>query len=1066
MFIKFKSLQINFHKLFVKNYISLCILQLKRVLNANYTIYDASAGSGKTYTLTREYLKIILSGSSFKNYQNILALTFTNKAVNEMKERILNSLSDFSLTMDESKASSMFLELCKALDISASDLQKRAKRLHKDILHNYAFFDVSTIDKFTHRLIRTFAKDLKLPQNFEVVLDTNLLLEEAVANLIQKAGTDEKLTQFLIDFALEKIDADKSWDMTTDLIKVGKLLFNENNTEPLKKIRNKSSVDFLDLKKIILSDIKNTEATLKATSTKILETIANNGLDFGNFKSSYFPKFILSLNGGNYNQNFNAGWKQNFDSNPLYTKTCSDDIKAILDGLHPEFIEQFNTIKNSIYQRQMYKNIYTNIVPLTVLNEIQKEIKTLEEEKDILPISSFNTIISNEIKDQPAPFIYERIGEKYRHYFIDEFQDTSEMQWGNLIPLIANALESEDLTGKKGSLLLVGDAKQAIYRWRGGKSEQFTGLTNATANPFYVSSTVQELPQNYRSHQEIINFNNDFFTHISSYLNNQIHQDLFLKGNQQKPNLKTEGYVNLQFLTSDEDENEQYCANTLTIIKELKEKEYNLGDICILTRKKAHGNTIASYLQQHNIPIISSESLLLSNNDKVNFLVNLIQFSIQPENLETSYSILFFLSEKANNTHLFIQEHLRDLSNYLLKTYDFNIDFFKKSSLYDGLELVLKKFNLTPKSDAYITFFMDVVYEVELKNGLSTFFFLDYWEKKKESLSITAPENVSAVRVMTIHKSKGLEFPVVIFPFANEPIYKEIEPKLWLPVNPDEFNGFDELLISKKQEVLNYGAKAEEIYHKEHHNLELDAYNLLYVALTRAEKALFILSKNSIDKNDNYKTNSYSGLFISYLKHLQQWQDNEPNYVFGSLEKNTTPKKVSPLQIINHNYTYKDRSAFTIVAQSGKLWDTTTEDAINKGNLYHTVFGWIKTKNDIETAFTKLNIQNNLSTEEIETLKSKVTQVITHPKLAPYYKEGNIIKNEKGIITESGLILRPDRIIIQNNDVTIIDYKTGKKDAAYHRQIIGYASVLETMGYTITNKILIYINDNITLEFI
>ncbi|MGY8915452.1 MAG: UvrD-helicase domain-containing protein, partial [Flavobacteriales bacterium] len=711
-------------------------MQIKLVQNANYKIYNASAGSGKTFTLTKEYLKIILASNSNRSFRQILAITFTNKAVNEMKQRILGSLFDFGETKALKDASPMFLTISDELQLSAEDLQKKAKNTLKEILHNYAFFDVSTIDKFTHRLIRTFAKDLKLPQNFEVILDTTLLLDEAIARLINKAGTNEELTNVLLDFALEKANEDKSWDISLDLAKIGKLLFDENHADHLKQIADKEIGDFLVLKKKIRSNIAKNELELHSTAHKILEIIHTHGLEFSDFKSSWFPKFIAKIADKNYVMDFKAGWKQNFASDPLYTKTCPNATKAVLDSLHPQFTELFHIIKEEAIALLFHKNAYGNIVPLTVLNAIQREVKALEMERDQLPISSFNRIISKEIKNQPAPFIYERLGEKYRHYFIDEFQDTSEMQWNNLIPLIGNALESEDLLGQKGSLLLVGDAKQAIYRWRGGKAEQFLNLINLEKNPFVLSPDTQNLPANYRSCEEVIKFNNDFFTVASPFLNNVTYNQLFLEGNKQEYNSKKGGLVNISFVEESEEmtEDEHYCAQILNSIKEVREKNFGLKDICILTRSRKHGIIVADFLMNEGIPIISSETLLLNSSPKVQFLIALLQYSIDPNNKEIAFEILYFLSRDEGPNHNFIASHLGEVGALLKNEYDFDTKYLKQHSVYDGLEHAIKQFNLIEGSDAYITYLMDTVLEVEQKDGSSPHSFLTYWEKKKDKL--------------------------------------------------------------------------------------------------------------------------------------------------------------------------------------------------------------------------------------------------------------------------------------------------------------------------------------------
>ncbi|MGB5498476.1 MAG: UvrD-helicase domain-containing protein [Maribacter sp.] len=1031
-----------------------------------FKIYNASAGSGKTHTLTKEYLKIVLSIPG--SFGQILAITFTNKAVNEMKERILNSLHEFSTTNTNEGASVLFVELMSELDLDLSELREKAKKTIKEILHNYGFFDISTIDKFTHRLIRTFAKDLKIVQNFEVVLDTDLLLNEAVDKLLEKVGQDRAMTKVLMDFALEKINEDKSWDVSFDLNKIGKLLFNETNAEHLKLIQDKDLTDFKELKKVITEHIEGYKHELVENASKALRLIQDNGLVTSDFKSGFFPKFMMKIESGDIGLDFDAGWKRNFETEPLYTKSCPEDIKAILDGLHPQFMNIFKKIEDVFHQMVFLINIYKNLVPLTVLNAIQKEVKKIQEEKGQLSISEFNTIISNEIKNQPAPFIYERLGEKYRHYFIDEFQDTSELQWNNLVPLIGNALEGEDNQGNIGSLFLVGDAKQAIYRWRGGKAEQFLGLINGNTNPFVISPKIFDLPSNYRSHEEIIKFNNDFFTITSPLLSSQLYHGLFEKGNRQKFNKKKDGLVQLTFLETEEDQDLDllYCEEVLKTIHSILHKAYSYNDIAILVRDNKHGIILADFLSEKKVPIISPDSLLISNNKKVQFLINLLLYNNQQDNLEASYNILYFLSGDQENKHSLISTHLKELGKFLKESYNFDIAVLSQKSVYDGLEIAIKQFRLIDGSDAYLTFLLDMVLEVEQKEGAGVHTFLSYWEKKKDKHSIAAPNNLNAIKIMSIHKSKGLEFPIVIFPFANSNIYKEIDPKLWIKVDKLRFNEFEEVLISKKKEVVNYNETAAVAFHNEQHKLELDAFNILYVALTRAEKALYIITQKDDASIKSERKTHYSDIFIHYLKEKKLWNDSKLIYTFGTLNPNSIEKNSAIEKGIPYQYTNKENPNFSIMTKAGLLWDTEQEAALTKGNLIHHIMGLIETKDDIDQVFIDLEQKGSINKVEVDDLKTKINRVISHIDLEMYFQKGVVIKNEKEIITREGEILRPDRIIIIGNRATIIDYKTGKENKAYIEQLNSYADALETMGYEIEKKILTYINNDIKIEYV
>ncbi len=1033
-------------------------------MTSPFQIYNASAGSGKTHSLTKAYLRIVLS--SHGSFKRILAITFTNKAVAEMKQRILTSLFQFGQVEDKNDAPPLFRDLMTELQIDAPILRERSKATLKEILHNYAFFDISTIDRFTHRLIRTFAKDLKLPQNFEVVLDTDLLLEEAVARLLQKAGADPKLTKTLLDFALEKIDDDKSWDISFDLFQIGKLLFNETHAAHLEKLRDKNIEDFLELKKILRQRSAALEEKLTKTASRALGLIDRNGLEPTNFTGSYFPKFMIKIAEGDLNMDFNAGWKQNFGTATLYNKTAPENVKAILDRLHPEFLLLFDQIKTDHYQLAFIKNAYNNIVPLTVLNAIQQEVKTLQEENEQLSISEFNTLISNEIKDQPAPFIYERLGEKYRHYFIDEFQDTSTLQWNNLIPLIGNALESEDMQGGKGSLFLVGDAKQAIYRWRGGRAEQFLNLVNTVTNPFLTPATTANLPVNYRSHEEIIRFNNDFFTASSPFLNNELYQTMFADGNRQGYNAKKGGAVQITFIEKDDknEKNELYCEEVLKTIRSVIQKNYGYESICILVRSNKDGVLLADFLTRQEIPTISSESLLLNSSAKVRFLMHLMAYADNFKNREAAYEILYFLSPEKKDRHAFIFRHLKRLPQLLRSEYGFDITDLHRMSVYDGMERAIKSFDLAPGSDAYLTYFMDVVLQVEQKEGTGLQAFLTHWEKKKDRLSISAPSIIDAVRIMTIHKAKGLEFPIVIFPFANENIYKRTDKKLWLPVDAAAFNGFEEVLVNEKKEVENYGPTAAGLYYEEEHKMELDALNVLYVALTRAEKALYVITEKDLTVKGEHKTERYSGLFIDYLKNKGLWADHKSNYNFGFLENHTGTPLITPNEDIAYRYTYKDRPEFRILTRSGMLWDTEREEALSKGNLIHYILGLVETEKDIPAAFENVARKGDISENEVSDLKNTIRQLIAHPELAMYYKEGNTVKNEKDIITGNGDILRPDRVVIQGKRATLIDYKTGRPNPEYKAQLYSYSDALEDMGYEVHERIIVYINDVIRVE--
>ena len=509
---------------------------------STFNIYNASAGSGKTFTLVKDYLKIVLTSKEFLPHRHILAITFTNKAVDEMKTRIVEALMTFSAPSILTQPDALFEQVVEELGSSPKEIYLKSKQLLSKILHNYAAFDISTIDKFTQKLIRTFAFDLKLPMNFEVELDTDLLLQKAVSRLLAKAGKNKALTKVLVEFAIEKADDDKSWNIALDLIKTAKLLTKESDAPFLEELSQRSLQDFDTFKSDLKNEISDTELLLVELSTQILELITTSGIEFSDFTRGSLPKYFKGLASKKFDVSFTAQWQQSIETTPLYTKKTLPNVASAIDKLRPELVAGFYKTKEAVYRIKYLKNIRKNTTPLSVLNLINQELKIIKDEENLLMISEFNTIISQQIKDQPAPYIYERIGEKFNHFFIDEFQDTSELQWENLIPLLTNTLAEEN-----GSSMLVGDAKQAIYRWRGGRAEQFINLHNNTTT-FPFDATPSFLPTNYRSCSQVVDFNNKFFKHLSTVVfTNETYKSLYQSPPQLEFNKKT-GYVNISFL--------------------------------------------------------------------------------------------------------------------------------------------------------------------------------------------------------------------------------------------------------------------------------------------------------------------------------------------------------------------------------------------------------------------------------------------------------------------------------------------------------------------------------------
>ncbi|WP_372745154.1 UvrD-helicase domain-containing protein [Lutibacter sp.] len=1045
----------------------------------SFQVYNASAGSGKTFTLVKEYLKILLTSSNPYKFQQILAVTFTNKAASEMKERVVEALYGFS----KKEQNSLLTIICEETALTDEVVFNRSQIVLNAILQNYSAFSIATIDSFTHKLIRTFAYDLKLPLNFDVEMDAETLLNEAVDLVISKIGENKELTELLISYTLQKLEDDKSWDISLELKDFAKLILNENHATHLKKLEKVSIDEFKKLKEKLQKENKGIEKEFKEIGNAGLDIINNAGIDAKDFYYSQIPKhFAVLAENSKKAQFFDQNTlKRNIDNQLFYSKSKPDKIKNAIEAILPELLTLYASSEALFQQKTLNDLVLNSLIPLAVLSYINSALQDIKLDNNIMLNAEFNELISNTIKNEPAPFIYERIGEKYKYYFIDEMQDTSELQWQNIIPLISNAISQENEQGEKGKLMLVGDAKQSIYRWRGGKAEQFIDLSSdekqTVNNPFFVEKLVSNLDTNYRSFSEIINFNNQFFQHISGFLANPNYSSLYVDGNNQKTNKNNGGYVQISFVEKQEefDEEEEevnvmYPKKILEIINNL-DPSFKKNDVCVLVRTKKQGVEVANFLSEQKIEIISSETLLVSNSEKVQFIINLLSVVQNPLNKEYKAKMLYFLYNflgVKEEKHTFINslincsqtEFFEGLKNYQVF---FNLLEFVQSPFYESIEYVIRGFGLTKESDSYLQFFLDIIFEYQQKRDVSIQGFLEYWELKKDKLSIVAPESKNAVRIMTIHKAKGLEFPVVIFPYDLN-IYKQIKPKSWY--NYTQSDTVNSVLIDYGKKLNYIGEQGISIYNQQREELELDNFNILYVALTRAVEQLYIVTEKKLLAKADENLNFTSGLFINYLKKTNNWDELKTDFCFGTSKREqlvveNIDKTIFQSKFISNSWKNHNIS---IVTNSSLLWDTEQGDSINYGNLIHEILSKIITNNDIDEVLISYVFNGTITKSEEKTIHQIITNVVNHPVLKEYFSQNNQVFLEQEIVTKDKKIVIPDRVIVHQNKTTIIDYKTGKPDKKYHHQIAGYAQVLEELNFKIDKKLLVYINDEIIVE--
>ena len=1044
---------------------------------ATFQVYNASAGSGKTYTLVKEYLTILLGSNSLYTFQNILAITFTNKAAGEMKERVLENLRSFS----NAEKNTMFSDICRETEIEATALQAKSRIILENILQNYSAFNITTIDSFTHKLVRTFAFDLDLPLNFELELEGVRLLKEAVDVLISKVGIDHQLTNVLVDFTLQKVSEDKSWDISRELNKTAKILLNENALEQLQKLESKSLEDFKKLHTHLVLRRKEIAALFEKKGIKGLELIDQIGVKHSDFSYGALPKFFQRLvsfaSQKTGDIKFEGRLHTLMSKETFYTAKTSPVAKAAIDAVAAKFLTLYQETADLFEEQHgtyvLMELVSKSLIPLAVLSHIQKELTLLKKENNICLNAEFNQMIANKIKNEPAPFIYERIGEKFRHYFIDEMQDTSSLQWQNLIPLIDNSLSQEH-----GSLLLVGDAKQAIYRWRGGEAEQFIDLTSGK-NPFQTPKETRNLETNFRSYSEVIEFNNSFFSHISEFLTDPVYRNLYKLGNQQQTNHRKGGFVQVSFIDKSEleveEREEAYPKKVLELLNELDDN-IKKNEVCVLVRKKKEGVAIANYLSAHGIEIISSETLLLQNSQKVRFLIDILSYIQSPMNKEAKFGLLSFLHrflKIAKDAHLFYMELLGlEGEEFYKRLEDYGVHFkreqFLKMSFYDSVEQLIRSFQLLKKTDAYVQFFLDFVLDFQRKNYNDLSAFLELWEEKKDQLSITASEGSDAVRIMTVHKSKGLEFPVVIFPCDLE-VTSEIDPTVWYDdLDTNDFGDFQTSLVSCSSTITHTGEKGKQLFEKRQQQLALDNFNLLYVALTRAVQQLYIVSEFKFDSKGEEKLQRYSGMYVNFLKSLSgtnQWNLEKRSYDFG-LKSSVFPtekqEEIVPLAVQKTfvSSVWKNHE-IVLLSNASKNWGTQREKAVNYGLLVHEMLSKITVTKDIPNVLTTYVNEGLLSKQESRDLSKIIYAVADHPELSPYFQGDKTVFTEREILTKDQKILIPDRLVFDGKEVVIIDYKTGSYKENHAHQIRSYAALLTEMGFCVSQLFLVYLGEEL-----
>ncbi len=1028
---------------------------------SRFKIYDASAGSGKTYTLVKEFLITALSSPAPDNYQSALAITFTNKAVQEMKTRLLEVLSDFSENTIVATPTKLFVEVAEGIGIDHNQLHLRSSRMLTHLLQHYSHFSISTIDRLTHQIVRTFSRDLGLSTSFELALDTETFLTQAVDLLIEKAGTDSQLTRVLLRFVTAKADQDKSWDVAYDLNKIAKLIYNENHHDPLQEIAHKTREDFQALEKILMCNKENLSQQLIINTQKLKERLNSFKISPSSYAHGELPKQIDKVLKADWSNLPGSRLTSQIEKGTVLKKGVPQEEHAAIQSLQPNLEDWLETLTQILPKLRQIDAFLAQLAPLSVLNALQRTLHELQSEQNTLLLSGFNTIIAKAIQGTPTPFIYERLGVRYQHYYIDEFQDTSALQWNNLSALADHALSSEH-----GRLMLVGDAKQAIYRWRGGYPEQFMALSKGDSPFEGVKPNTSPLPKNYRSLDKIVETNNMFFRFIANHLEISDFRQLYLNGSEQEKNNHPGGWTTLSFVEGDlvDERTPHYLEATLAKVNDALSRGYAKSDICVLVRKRKQGVAVTALLNQHDVPVVSAETLLVDQSPEVGLLLALLRLRIDNHHKAARKTVLSYFMPDNQDMFDWLSTHLEGDIYALFEVvcgaqFDFSFDTFCKKDTYSALEYAIESFRLTEEVSAFLSGLLEEVLQHNTQQPLSDAAFLAYWDEVKEKRSVSVPENLDAVRVMTIHKSKGLAFPVVILPFADADIYSTNSPECWHPVEADQYAGFQHMLVRANSQLQASGLVGESLYFKHRAEQLLDALNVLYVAMTRPKYELHIFTYESEKTNS-----SYAGLFTAFVKESKPEKVAHNSYGFGKPTNIKTQTSKPTIQTKPSKW-FGNASPAVLFRHQKPIWDQPQREAINYGNLFHDLMAEIYVPADVDEVVQHAIFQGRIGKNEGFILKKKMQTLVGMPELSDFFVVGHRKFRERTLFAPDGTQLRPDSfVILPSGKVSILDYKTGNRKPTHEQQLRTYARCFEQMGYKIDGLFLLYVGEVLKLE--
>jgi ATP-dependent exoDNAse (exonuclease V) beta subunit len=1016
-------------------------------------IVNASAGSGKTFNLVKEYIQLLLGEENPGNrFSHIIAMTFTNKAALEMKSRIIQGLDELSFPEKyKDRSKNYAVVIGQGIGIDPELVHRRAKIVLQNILHRYEDFHVMTIDKFNLRLIRSFSRDLNLPNDFEIILNENEVIERVVDNMLNQLGRKdlEKLTQLVFSYARNNVEEGEKWDFRRDLIQFASILQKENYFSVVEQLME------MDFSREELSSLNRERTRLKdhfisqcqVTFTLFLkEDIRSDQLPGGS--RTYNPIQKLATLQTIPKELFTKAFIANCQQDPNDKKKFPVELRTALLALQDRWdamIVPYTTLHLFI------KNFYN----MALLQFMALQLESVRKEEQLIRISEFNKLISELVNNEEAPFIYERLGNRFHHFLLDEFQDTSHLQWINMVPLFHESIAAGNLN------LIVGDPKQSIYRFKNGVAEQFVALP-AIYNPhgdqkvaersayFSKMGQLYDLEDNWRSSPIIVQFNNHFF----DLLKNELSADFqpFYASFHQNSKSIAPGLIEVISKEINKKEERSQKEQLIQWINACEEDGYKRGDICLLGNKNKECSDWAIWLSQNNYQVVSADSLLVDSDPAVQLTIAYLRRRLHPlsENEKRRFAELYFRIQPENsyrNYKSYLIEHVSahskkkyrrfDDQRFLADHFQTEAVFFSKfENLYDLFQKFFLLVGFNELTNPYLHHLADMGHEYDLTKGPDLKGFLEFYADRGKKSAVQLPESENAIRIMSIHKSKGLEFPVVILPSMNFDLALRSHSKFLIQTEDKILYTFP----SKESPISQIKSFAEH----EIGQIRTDSINKCYVAMTRPVERLYILNEykkdepfsllfNSIvDQMEGKKEEIEGGIQLNVGNPFKKEQKTESTEAPHFIPKNTEDRLWFP------DISLQDTDFLGV--------ETDRSDAQRYGNQLHLILSILHDTRQLEHQIQRLSRTGEIEMEFVERLTKEIQEILENSEYQSLFANATEILSEQTIVVDSQTTIRPDKIIVQEEQgkrkVVVIDYKTGIPNDKHRKQVRKYASVL------------------------